>query len=112
MRVVFTIICLFLSCTVNSAFLSNQEPLKIYGASTIRFGVDNPSVDLCSYFQRHFTFDATTEGGKNMLSILLSAKMANRKVSLWYTSSTAPNTIETNGCTISAMAILTSIGID
>lgn len=110
--IIFMANLLFIS-TVNTAYLGGKTPLYIYGSKGIGFGIakNNLPKDLCSYWGRQFTFDATTESGKNMLSILLAAKMANKKIDIWYRASKAPGTNQTNGCNGSSMAVLTMIGI-
>ena len=100
------------STAVMAEWTGNHTPSKIFGAKEIRFGVDNPPAGkVCDYFYRHFTFDATTEEGKNMLTILLAAEMSNRKLDIWYTLSTEPDTDNDSGCTPSTMAVVTSLGI-
>lgn len=113
MKNAILILSLFFATTANAAWLGGRTPVYIFGSSTINFGILNPPYEkgLCSYYSRNFRFDATTEAGKNMLSILLAAKMANKKIDVWYTPSTAPGTNQTNGCAHSAMAVLNSIGI-
>jgi len=65
----------------------------------------------CSYFNCHHKFDGTTAAGKNLLSTLISAKLSQSKVAVWYTKSTIIGTDNTTGCTRSTMGDLTSIGI-
>lgn len=96
--------------TANAAYIGNVESKKMFGSTAILFGVANPPTDTCDYFGRHFYFDATTDSGKNMLSMLLAAEMANRKINVWYVESTAPQTTEKNGCVQSSMAKVESIG--
>ncbi|TRY33411.1 hypothetical protein [Aliiglaciecola sp. M165] len=101
-----------LSFSTFANYVGQVTPQKIYGAETIRFGVDEPPAGkVCDYFGRHYQFNATTEAGKNMLSILLAAEMSNRKVDIWFTASAAPDTNHENGCVPTTMAILTAIGL-
>ena len=104
---------LFLSTANATSYLGGKTPLYIFGSKAIYFGIakENLPKDLCSYWGRNFTFDATTEVGKNMLSILLAAKMANKKIDIWYRASKAPGTNQANGCNHHSMAVLTMIGI-
>jgi hypothetical protein len=37
--------------------------------------------------------------------------MANKKIDIWYTPSTAPATNQTNGCTYNSIAVVHQIGI-
>ena len=108
------IICFIglLSTQCHAGYLGSTTAIKMYGAGNIHFGVENGSKsNTCDNYGRSFKFDATTEAGKNMLSILLSASLAGKKVDLWFTDSTTPGTDQTNGCVTSTMATLTSIGL-
>ncbi len=82
------------------------------GGDFVEFAVSVPPGNTCSSWGYHFRFDATTPGGKNMLSILLAAKMANKRVNVWYTPSSAPGTDQASGCNAGTAAVLTSIGVD
>lgn len=96
---------------VHAEFISGSTISKLYGSTSIKFGVDNaPSDTTCNYYGRHFYIDATNDGGKNMLSILLAAHLSGKKVDIWYRASTAPGTDETDGCTDSTIATITNIG--
>ena len=100
------------SSSVFANFTSGQTPKMIYGADTIRFGVDNPPAGkVCDSYGRHFQFNATTEGGKNILSMLLAAEMSGRKIDVWYTESSTPDTDEQSGCWTGTMATVISIGL-
>ena len=113
MKTLILIASLLFISTANAGYLGGKTPLYIYGSKTISFGIakQNLPKNLCSFWGRHFIFDATTESGKNMLSILLAAKMANKKIDIWYRPSTAKGTNQTNGCNGNSMAVLTNIGI-
>ncbi|MDR6984488.1 hypothetical protein J2X32_003132 [Rheinheimera pacifica] len=65
----------------------------------------------CDNWTEHMKFDSTTDGGKNMLSVLIAAKLSERRLDLWYSASDAPGTNNTNGCTQSVMAVLTGVGL-
>ncbi len=65
----------------------------------------------CSWYGHQFVFDGTTESGKNMLSLLLAAKLANKSVALTYIPSSAPGTDESSGCGEKTMARPTLIDI-
>lgn len=86
---------------------------RFYAAQDGRvyFGLVTPLANTCSSFGEHFKFDASTPGGKNMLSTVIVAKMGEKTVNVWYTASLAPGTNETNGCNASTLSILTHIGI-
>ena len=65
----------------------------------------------CDNWSEHMKFDSTTDGGKNMLSVLIAAKLADRGLNLWYSPSEAPGTNQANGCTQAVMAVLTGVGL-
>jgi len=109
--VLFALMSLFLANNSYAAFLANQSATEIYGSDDILFGFSSTPSDLCKYYNRQLKFDATTEKGKNILSILLAAKMSGKRIDVWYTPSTTPGTTEANGCTRTTMGILTQIGI-
>ncbi len=95
-----------------AGYLGSSSPSKLFGASNIKFSVDNEDTsNTCNYYGRSFAFDATTDAGKNMLSILLAATMSGKKIDIWFVDSKAPGTNHTNGCNGSTMAIVTSIGL-
>lgn len=106
------LIVVLLPISANAEFVGGKEPRSIYGSGTIKFGVDNPPDDTCVYYNRTFKFDGTTVQGKNILSILLAAKMAGKKINIWYKPSSNPGTSHSDGCTINDMATITEIGIN
>jgi hypothetical protein len=109
--VIFTV--LFLPIHANAAFLSGSTISLMFGSGNIKFSVDNaPADSTCTYYNRHFTFDATTDSGKNMLLIILAAQTAGKKVTIWYSPSQAPGSNQHNGCTESTMATLTAVGFN
>lgn len=110
-KLIFVILTL-VSISSQAEHVGDQMTLGIYGGDQIRFGITNPPADTCSYFGRHFVFDATTEKGKNMLSILLAAEMSGREVDVWYTPSTTPGTVNGAGCGQNTLAIVTAIGLN
>jgi len=83
----------------------------VSSGGTVHFGLVTQLPNTCSSWGEHFKFDATTPGGKNMLSVVMSAKLANKTVNVWYTDSSAPGADQTNGCSGSAISTLTNIGI-
>lgn len=111
MKTIALLISLLCIPIANANYLGGKVPIYIYGNSNISFGIKNPPLNyVCSYYSRNFTFDATTEAGKNMLSILLAAKMANKKIDIWYQPSSKPGTTHKNGCG-GAIAVVWAIGI-
>ena len=97
--------------TSDAAFFGSARIDKIYGSEIIRFGMQHAPTDkTCDYHGRHFQFDSTTDGGKAMLAILLTAHATKQKVYVWFDESTAPGTTHENGCTGNTMAQLTKIG--
>ncbi|GAA6168931.1 hypothetical protein [Sessilibacter corallicola] len=101
---------LLMSISSSAAFIANTSTKNMYVNSFVYFGIDNAPEDTCNYFGRHFRFDATTEAGKNMFSVLLAAEMADRKIAIWYTESSVAGTNETNGCHQGNMALVSQIG--
>lgn len=101
-----------ISTSANAGWAGDRTPVYMYGAQYIVFGVAGvPPSDTCSYYNRQFRFDGTTPTGKNLLSMLLAAKMGGKTIDIWYTPSTAPGTDHTNGCTESSLAVVNLIGI-
>lgn len=107
---IFTLI--LFPVTSIAAYTANQVPSRMFGAGTVKFGVSTPPSDTCNYHGRHLKFDASTEAGKNMLSIFLAAKMSGKSINIWYTPSGSPGTTKDNGCSVSEMATVNEIGID
>ena len=105
------LLTLCIPMVANAAYIGNQTPAKLFGAASMHFGISSPPADTCDYFGRHFTFDATTAGGKNMLSILVAATMAKKNIDIWYEVSTTPGTTEKNGCTYNTLAKINLIGL-
>jgi hypothetical protein len=111
LRIFIIVTVLFVPIYANAAFLADSRITLMYGSGNIMFGVNNaPTDSTCTYYNRHFTFDATTESGKNMLLIILAAQTARKKVTIWYTPSKAPGSNQLNGCNESTMATLTAVG--
>ncbi len=77
----------------------------------VYFGLVNQLPNTCNYYGEHFKFDTSTVGGKNLLSVVMSAKLANRPVAVWYTESPSPGTNHTNGCTGNELSTLSNLGI-
>jgi len=110
-KTVLFLLMLVVSPLTYAGYLGGADPHKIYGSKHIRFGaLTADSSTTCAYWNRHFSFDATTDAGKNMLSILLTAYTAGKKVDVWYTDSKSPGTDQTNGCSVGNLAVVTAIG--
>lgn len=107
---IFVMLLLPISFSSNAGWAGDLEVKKMFGNSTIFFGVSTPPSDTCDYYGRDFTFDATTEGGKNMLSMLIAAYMADKKVDVWYAPSSLPATTEKSGCNPNTIAVMTQVG--
>lgn len=75
------------------------------------FGLKTQQPNTCVFWSEHFIFDSSTSSGKNMLSIILAAKMANKSVHVWYEPSSAPGTNQTNGCDRTTLSVLNSVGV-
>ena len=65
----------------------------------------------CKLNQEYFKLDHTTPDGKGFLATLLAAKMGGKTVQIWYSASSAPGTISTNGCTITTISELVGVAI-
>ncbi|WP_155761643.1 hypothetical protein [Alteromonas mediterranea] len=92
-------------------YAGNLKVKKLFGNGSILFGVSTPPPNTCDYFGRHFKFDATTDGGKNLLSILLAAHLSDKNVDVWYLPSKLPGSSEDNGCNPhDTLAVVTQIG--
>jgi len=104
--------CLWFSTEASADYAPDREVTSIHGNDFVEFAVSVPPGNTCSLWGYHFRFDATTPGGKNMLSILLAAKMANKRVNVWYTPSSAPGADQASGCNVGTAAILTTVGLD
>ena len=86
---------------------------KMYGSGYIHISVDNAPSNTCDYYSWDFRFDATTDEGKNMFSMLLAAQMSDRPIEVWYTaSSAAEGATESNGCSKGTMAVIYDVAVD
>lgn len=77
------------------------------------FGTSPKPINTCSYWGEYFFFDSTTLAGKNLLATLISAKLAGKKLDVWYAppADTYIGTDQASGCNVATMARLQSIGI-
>lgn len=101
----------FISIPAYADYVGGVTPKKIYGNGLIRFGMDTPPANTCEYFGRHFEFDATTEGGKVLMSMLLAAHLSKQKLDIWYTPSSAPGDTHDENCVPNqTMAVITQLG--
>ena len=104
--------CLFLQ----EAYAGYAGELKINRVYTndsgsTYIGTSIQPANTCSSWGEYFTFDSTTAGGKNILSILLSAEVSGQSgqsIDVWYTNSSTPGTNQTNGC---SLYTLTAVGL-
>ena len=111
--------------TIASAFLILSFAMPAYagyGAGVINrfyvssngwvyFGLENQLSNTCNYWSEQFRFNTSSAGGSNMLSVLISAKIAGKKVTVWYSNSSAPGSDQTSGCLGDAISTLNGIGI-
>lgn len=109
------ILALFLSVfshAVLADYTGGHTVARIYvnQSGGVSFGTTTQAPNTCNYYNFHFSFDSSTQGGKSMLSFLLAAKMAKAKIDVWYTPSEKPGTDHTNGCT-GSLATATHIGL-
>jgi len=71
---------------VSFAVFGEGEVKRFYVTSTgeAYVGLVKQLPSTCKYFDEYFKFDATTPGGKNMLGVLMSAKLANKYIHVKY----------------------------
>ena len=81
------------------------------GVAIVGLGMANLPKDTCSFFTYHFKFDSTTEAGKNLLSVVMTAKISKSRTSVWYFPSSAVGKDETNGCGINSLSVLDAVGL-
>lgn len=91
--------------------IGNIDALHVDKDGYAVFGTTVTMSGTCNWFIDTFRFPATTPEGKNMLAMLLTAKVAGIPVTIWYKESTTPGTNHTNGCTEATMAVPNAIGI-
>lgn len=71
------------------------------------------SIDgVCSSYDRHLKFSVSSNQGKLMYSLIVGAKLAGKKIDIWYTPSSTPGTNESTGCGPSTMAVLTQVSLE
>jgi len=75
-----------------------------FDSGIVMFAISGNNSGICNYWGSHFRLDANTDGGKQMYSMLLTAKAANRPINISYAASSTPNTTDANGCTQTTMA--------
>lgn len=80
-----------------------------YGITYVGFSAQPPGT--CSYWGEYMKFDTTTDAGKNMLSVVIAAKVSKHSVNIWYAESSAPGSTNTDGCNTTTMATLTGVGL-
>lgn len=78
----------------------------------VHFGTSSQPANTCSNWGEYWIFDSNTKGGKQMLSVLLSAKLTYRKIDVWYEISSMPGTNQYTGCSDDAMARAVMISIN
>jgi len=72
--------------------------------------VSNPPSDTCRWYGEIFVFAINTDAGKAIYSNLLAGKAGGKKISVWYTPTTAAyGSNETSGCTDGNLATVKGI---
>jgi len=72
--------------------------------------VSNPPPDTCRWFGETFIFSISTDAGKAMYSNLLAGKAGAKKISIWYSSTTATyGSTDVNGCSDGSLAVVKGI---
>lgn len=87
---------------------------RIYGGGWIKFGVTGGIPPYtCDFYGEQFVFDARTPEGKNMLSVLIAANLAGKKVDVWYLHGPDSGAygLRDNQCDETKMAQVFRIGI-
>lgn len=104
---------LMFSCLPAYAGYGSGDINRFYVTSSgwAYFGLKIQLPNTCSSWGEHFRFDTSLPGGSNMLSVLMAAKLAGQKVTVWYQDSSAPGSDQTSGCQGDAISMLTNIGI-
>ena len=110
----FVLLAVF-SCQISAGYAADLSVNRYYVGidGYVYFGTTSQPINTCSSWGEYFRFDASTPGGKNMLATLMSAKLAGKKVIVWYTDMAAAyvGTNQTSGCGAGTMSKLTNIGI-
>jgi hypothetical protein len=77
------------------------------------FGVSQVPAHTCNLYNTlQFILDTSTPDGKAMYAVLLLAKVTGKPIDVLYEDSTAPGTNDTNGCNVSTLSVVDSVGID
>jgi hypothetical protein len=80
-------------------------------SDVVLFGTDRQPPGTCEHWNRYFKFDSTTAAGRNMLSVILAAMLADKQIDVWYLKSPVPGTTHSNGCTVENLSVVTRIGL-
>lgn len=104
----------FLIPKAMAGYVEGQDLNRVYVASDgfAYFGTATQPAATCYYFGEYFRFDIRNDTGKGMLSVLLAAKTAQKKVVIWYNDSTASGSNQTNGCWTNTLSVVTGIGVN
>jgi|GEM_PF-1370047 len=91
----------------------NITRLIVNSDGTVLFSTDVQPSNTCSYYGIFYTFNSNSlPGGKQMLSAILTAKVSNQKMDIWYNNATYPGTNDTNGCLPGNLASVTGVSIN
>jgi hypothetical protein len=95
-----------------AAYVDSVTVTRVHTRSDglVFISVSNPPADTCRWYGEHFTFNVDSAAGRAMLSNLLAAKAAGKKVTLWYYSSPAAGANETNGCDQGKISLVSGVG--
>jgi hypothetical protein len=113
-RLLFFMCLLSMVSGAQAGYIDGQDLNRVYVGSDgfAYFGTTVQPTGTCYYFGEYIRFDAKSDAGKAMLGVLLSAKAAQRKITVWYTDSTTAGTTHANGCTPTTMSVATGIGFN
>ncbi|OGO75253.1 MAG: hypothetical protein A2203_09905 [Chromatiales bacterium RIFOXYA1_FULL_46_5] len=111
------ILSAFMALLANKAiagYVEGQDLNRVYVDSDgfAYFGTSSQPPNTCNFFGEYFRLDVKTDSGKAMLSILLSSKMAQKKIIIWYNESTSIGTNHSTGCSVITMSSVTAVGVN
>jgi hypothetical protein len=114
-RILFFVVAslLFLNSAYADEYAGDLNVGRVHVVNEVcRFGIIGTAQNVCSSYNRHFQFSVTTNQGKLMLSMIIGAKLAGKKIAVWYTPSSVPGTNESTGCGDGTMAVLTQVSLE
>lgn len=113
-KLILSIVLALVANNAVAGYAEGQDLKRVYVASDgfAYLATSSQPPNTCNFFGEYFRFDVKTDAGKAMLSVLLSAKMAQKKTFIWYNDATSVGTDHSSGCGVGTMSVLTAIGVD